>query len=202
MGGHARVIMDILDAQEKKVAGFIDDHCFESPIETVPILGTTDQIEKILDAFPQSKFIVAVGSNVLRKRIVNKLSRYPVTFGMAVHPTAVIGSNVNIGSGSVIMPNVVINSGAAIGEHVILNTACTVDHECILHDFVHISPGAHLAGNVTVGSETQVGIGASVIQGIEIGAKTIVGAGACVVRDLPQNIVAVGCPARKMKTIM
>ncbi|MEC0370793.1 acetyltransferase [Paenibacillus chibensis] len=199
-GGHAKVIFDILIAQQKEIEGFIDDYCTESPIETVPVLGTTDQMDGILDNFPESKYIVAIGSNRLRKSLVTKLSSYSVQFGTAIHPAAVIGSGVQMGDGSVIMANVVVNSGAVIGEHAILNTACTVDHECILHDFVHISPGAHLAGNVKVGSEAQIGIGASVIQGIEIGAKTVVGAGACVVRDLPPNIVAVGCPARKMKT--
>ena len=61
---------------------------------------------------------------------------------------------------------------------------------------VHICPGAHLAGEVSVGSRTWIGIGASVIQQVSIGCDVIVGAGAAVVSDLPNNVTAVGVPAR------
>lgn len=57
------------------------------------------------------------------------------------------------------MPGSVVNAGARVGDHVILNTCSSVDHDCIVEDFVHVSPGAHLAGNVTVKEGCHVGTG-------------------------------------------
>ena len=65
-----------------------------------------------------------------------------------------------------------------------------------LGDGVHICPGAHLAGEVSVGSRSWIGIGSSVIQQVHIGSDVIVGAGAVVLRDLPNNVTAAGVPAR------
>ena len=60
----------------------------------------------------------------------------------------------------------------------------------------HISPNAALAGNVSVGEGTQIGIGAAVIQGIKIGKWVTVGAGAVIIKDIPDYAVVVGNPAR------
>ncbi|RCX19068.1 acetyltransferase EpsM [Fontibacillus phaseoli] len=195
-GGHSKVVVDILRSQGKHVAGFIDDKIEKKDVLGIPILGTTRLITEFIDAV----FIVTVGDNIVRSNLVNQLKPYNLNYGQAIHPTAVISSNVVIGAGSVVMPNVVINTDTTIGEHTILNTACTIDHECVLEDFVHISPGVNLAGNVRVASHSQVGIGTSIIQGVLIGSNTIVGAGACVVNDIESDVVVVGCPAKKIRS--
>ena len=53
---------------------------------------------------------------------------------------------------------------------VIINTSAFVDHDCVLADGVHISPGVHLAGGVTIGERSWIGIGASVRQLVSVGA--------------------------------
>jgi acetyltransferase-like isoleucine patch superfamily enzyme len=99
------------------------------------------------------------------------------------------------------MPNAVINADAYVGEHVIVNTAATIDHDCRIEDFVHISPGVHMAGGVQIGCCARIGIGASLIPGVRVGRDTIVGAASCVIRDLPENVIAVGCPAKVIKNL-
>ena len=78
----------------------------------------------------------------------------------------------------------------------IVNTGASVDHDCVVGDHSHISPQACLAGNVWLGEEVMIGIGAMIVPGRRIGARTVVGAGAVVTRDLPDGVVAWGCPAR------
>jgi acetyltransferase-like isoleucine patch superfamily enzyme len=94
------------------------------------------------------------------------------------------------------MAGVVVNPATVVGAHCILNTACSVDHDGRLGEAVHVSPGARLAGNVTVGDESWIGIGSCVIEGRTIGDRCIVGAGAAVISDIPDDVTAVGVPAR------
>ncbi|MEV4114907.1 sugar O-acetyltransferase [Nonomuraea sp. NPDC049695] len=54
---------------------------------------------------------------------------------------------------------------------------------------------------ITVGDNVWLGSGAIVLAGVTIGENTVVGAGAVVTRDLPPNVVAVGNPARVIRTI-
>ena len=94
------------------------------------------------------------------------------------------------------MAGVVVNPGARIGSNVVLNTACSVDHDCVVADHAQLCPGVHLGGNVTVGELAMVGTGVSVIPGVRIGSGCTIGAGAVVTRDIPDNSLAVGVPAR------
>ena len=64
---------------------------------------------------------------------------------------------------------------------------------------MHMSPGANLAGEVTVGDCAWVGIGAVVKEGIRIGSDAVVGAGAAVVSDVDDGDVVGGVPARSLK---
>jgi maltose O-acetyltransferase len=54
---------------------------------------------------------------------------------------------------------------------------------------------------ITVGDNVWLGSGAIVLPGVTIGENTVVGAGAVVTKDLPANVVAVGNPARVIRTI-
>ncbi|WP_275897103.1 MULTISPECIES: sugar O-acetyltransferase [Amycolatopsis] len=54
---------------------------------------------------------------------------------------------------------------------------------------------------VTVHDNVWLGGGVIVCPGVTIGADTVVGAGAVVTRDLPPSVVAVGNPARVVKTL-
>jgi len=71
-----------------------------------------------------------------------------------------------------------------------------VDHHNTVGDHVHIAPGAHLGGEVTVEEGAMVGIGAVILPGVKVGAWSVVGAGAVVLKDVPREVKVVGVPAR------
>lgn len=199
--GHGKVIADVVKCQGRfTVVGFIDDDPAKTGclIGKIPVLGTAKVIPDLLSEGVQLA-IVSIGVNKIRMDKAGDLERLGFQLATAIHPTAVIASDVFIGEGTVIMPGVVINPGTVIGRNVIINTGATIEHDCVIEDGVHISPGAKLAGGVTVGHATHVGIGATVIQQIQIGAEAIVGAGAVVIRDVPAGVTVVGNPARLLK---
>ena len=106
-----------------------------------------------------------------------------------------------LSDGTVVMQGAVVQSCARIGNHCIINTAASVDHDCVIEDYVHISPNATLCGGVTVGEGSQVGAGAVVIPGIKIGRWSLVAAGAVVMKDVPDNVLVLGNPARVIKRL-
>jgi maltose O-acetyltransferase len=54
---------------------------------------------------------------------------------------------------------------------------------------------------ITIGDNVWLGGGAIVLPGVTIGENTVVGAGSVVTRDLPANVVAVGNPARVVRSL-
>ena len=198
-GGHAKVVIDILERTEQyEITGIVDD----DPARTGnnfcghPVLGGLDFL---LEHGPEERVVLAIGDNSARERLANRLEPLGFQFATAVHPVTSLARDGALGPGTVVMANVAVNPGTVVGRHAILNTGATIDHDCAIGDFAHISPGAHLGGNVTVGPLAHVGIGVSVIPGISIGAGSVIGAGAAVVADIPPGVVAVGVPARVVK---
>ena len=185
--GHAKVIMDILDASGKPIDALIDDN------ETINKLHGYDVLHGVLDASP---IIVSIGNNEIRKKVVNKLTGH---FGKAVHPTAIVSSSASVDEGTVVMQGAIIQADAVVGKHCIVNTGASVDHECVLENYVHVSPKATLCGNVMVGEGAWVGAGATIIPGVKVGAWAVIGAGAVVVRDVEAHTVVVGVPSKPIK---
>lgn len=189
--GHGKVVCDIVRAQWDAVLGFLDDQA-EGTCCGLPVLGkTTDAVN-----YPNAKFIIAIGSNAVRKRIAEELK---VSWHTAIHPSAVISPSAVIGEGTVVMPLAVVQAEAVVGAHCIINTAAVVEHENRVEDYVHLSPAVALGGNVWVGEGSHIGIGASVRNNIKISGGCTVGAGAAVVADLEEPGVYVGVPARRMR---
>lgn len=188
-GGHAKVVMDILHSQGHRVGCLYDDapHC--DNVHGVPVF-------KASEVSVRGPMIVCIGACKAREIIS---LRYGVGFATAIHPSAIVSDSVTIGEGSVVMPGAIINVDTKIGRHCIINTNSSVDHECLIGNFVHVAPGCAISGNVTIGDGSWIGIGTCINQGIHIGKNCIIGAGSVVVKDIPDNVVAYGCPCRPVR---
>ncbi len=122
-----------------------------------------------------------------------------LNFANAIHPSAIIAKNVQIGTGIFIAAGVIINTGSKIENNIILNTHSSIDHDCIIKNHAQIMPGSTLAGNVTVEELGVVGSGATIIPGKQIGVNSYVGAGAVVTKDVDKNTIVTGIPAKLLK---
>ncbi len=189
-GGHAKVIVDILEMKGTSIAGYFDDDPTKK-IWNYPGFSFPGSFDLLSDGL-----IVSIGNNIMRKKIVDAVT---AKYFKVIHPSAIISSHSAIGEGTVVMGGALINADTQIGKHCIINSNAVIDHECIIGDFVHVSPNATLCGNVEVGQLSHVGAGAVVIQGKKIGTNAVIGAGSVVITDIPDNVVAVGNPAKIIK---
>ena len=186
--GHGKVIKEILEAQGKEVEAFVDDNTKIVTYCNKQVLNKSEGL---------SPMIVSIGDNKIRKTIVERLS---CGFGTAIHPSAIVSPTAKIGEGTVVMPGATINADARIGKHCIINTSASIDHECTIEDYCHIAPHATLCGQIHVGEGTIIGAGASIVPGVKIGKWCTIGANAAVIEDVADNTIAVGVPARVVKT--
>ena len=201
-GGHASVIIDIIESMknvghELRILGLLDDRKDITKFMGYKIL------DKINNApfynYKDTEFVIAIGNNRIRKEIAEKFNE--LKYFTPIHPTALIGSNVNIKTGTVVMPRAIINANTYIGSHVIINSGSIVEHDNVIDDFAHISPGTTLCGGVTVGESTHIGANSTVIPCKKIGSNSVIGAGSVVVNDIISNVVAVGIPAKIIRNI-
>lgn len=189
-GGHAKVIIDILETLNLPIAGIVDDN-----EQLHEVLGYPVYRREWLDnVAAEDHLLITIGYNEIRKRIAESMKL--VFLPPVIHPSAIISKYAQIGEGTVIIHGAILQAEAMIGRHCIVNTGATVGHECKIGDYVHIASNATLCGNVSVGEGTWIGAGSVVKPGIKIGANCMIGVGSVVVKDIPDNVVVVGNPAR------
>jgi sugar O-acyltransferase (sialic acid O-acetyltransferase NeuD family) len=193
-GGHAKAVVGAAKVSGYDVRAVYDDdpEKWGRGILGIPIFGP---INRILDA-PRMPVVVAIGDAGMRKHIVERLQ---LVWGTVIHRIATIHPTVEIAPGTIVFAGTVIQADARIGAHAIVNANATVSNDCVLGDYVHLAPGVDLSHGVLVGTGSFMGIGSVATPDIRIGAWTTVGAGAAVTADLPDRVVAVGCPARVIK---
>lgn len=202
-GGFAREVLDVYDACNRakqgsfEVVGFLADGAeVGALVNERPILGG---VEWLAD-HPDVLAICAIGDTAVRRKVVRRAEAAGARFHSVVHPGATLTRWVQIGTGTVITAGCIITNQIRIGSHVHLNLDSTVGHDCVIEDFVTVAPGVHVSGNVTLGEGCNVGTGAAIIQGLTIGPGAVIGAGAVVTGDVSADAVAVGVPAREVKT--
>ncbi|WP_303871790.1 acetyltransferase [Acetobacterium wieringae] len=195
--GHGKVVVDIAIRMKKwEDIAFLDDDPLITECMGFNVVGKTADAFKIAD---EADIFVAVGNNKIRETVQNELESAGIEPPLLIHPSAIIGSAVEVGTGTVIMAGVVINSATRIGKGCIINTAATVDHDNRIADYVHVSPGAHLAGTVVIGQKTWIGIGSTISNNLTITGDCKIGAGAVVVKDITESGTYVGVPARSIR---
>ena len=190
VGGHGKVVLDASIKAGFSVDGFLDDAIEKSGFFGVKRIGTVSDFRKYIKTHV---FICAIGDNDIRQKIAGSMD---VEWATIIHPGAQIGIDVKIEPGTVIFAGSVVNASAKVGRHCIVNTAVLVEHDCMISDFVHLSPNATICGNVSVGSMSWIGAGATIINGVSISAEVIIGCGSVVVKSISERGTYVGVPAR------
>jgi sugar O-acyltransferase (sialic acid O-acetyltransferase NeuD family) len=192
-GGHADVVADTLHACEREIYDVFDDrraeHFFGGRVVQPGIRSSGAATHIPVD----QPIIVCIGDNRSRADIAGLL---PATFAIAIHPTALMGTDVSISEGTVVFHRAAVQASTRVGRHVIINTAATVEEDCVINDFSHISPRAHVGANVHIGEGAHIGAAAVITPGVRLGAWCVVGAGTLVTDDVPAYATVVGNPSR------
>lgn len=195
--GHGKVVADIaLKMNKWQSIAFLDDDKSIKTSMGLEVIGTSDDVFTHIDEY---EIFVGIGNNDTRQKIHEMLETFGASIPVLIHPNAIIGNKVEIGNGTAVMAGAVVNCCTKIGKSCIINTGSTIDHDNCIEDFVHVSPGAHLAGTVKVGQGTWLGIGSIVSNNINITNGCKVGAGSVVVRDIIETGTYVGTPVRRVR---
>lgn len=116
----------------------------------------------------------------------------------------IIKAGIRIVWGGVVPYQAQIGKGTILGYQAL---GMVIHKRCVIVESCHISQNVTIGGTSgqyevpILGDNVQVGVGAVIIGPIHIGDNVIIGANSVVNKDIPANSVAVGAPARIIKTL-
>lgn len=199
-GGHALECFDILAKEPlPDLLGFFDDITSEQRVlQKYGIIRELSQIESHFKQDP--RFILAVGNPAYRLLFYEKFIQAGGTmvnllgFHNTISPFAGI-------EGVDIFNHCFIGSQAQIGKGTLVNTGAQIHHEVQVGEFCEISPKAVILGAAKIGDQTRIGANATILPKIKIGNRVTIGAGSVITKDVPDNVTVVGVPGRIIKTL-
>ena len=206
-GQHAKVVLynikeqgkyevaTILDPNSKIWGTFIDGVYVEENYKDFEI----EYLRMIERKYDTRKFFIGIGAMTLRKKIFDFFVSSGWQAVNIIHPSAVVSESAHLGTGILVEAGCLITPSPFIGDNVVVNTGSQVNHDNIIKNHVYIASGVILSGGVTIDENTLLDDGVIVSLGRKIGKNSLIGAGAIVTKDIPDNVVAYGCPCRIIK---
>lgn len=188
-------VADLLDF---RLAGFVEnrdpERCRE-PLEGVPVHWIDD-----IGPLAATHWAVCGISTTKRTGFIAQVAAYGMPFATLVDPMSHVARTSTLGAGTIISPGVIIGSYTTLGQHVYVNRGVLIGHHTTIGAYVTIEAGANIAGACRIGDGTYISMGAIVQDRITIGAHCVLGTGAVVTKDVPDNVLVAGVPARAIKT--
>lgn len=194
---YAAVFADVFDnACGFRIVGFVEnldkDLC-KGKILGLPILWIEDP------TLSEENWAICCLATPHRKQFIERVFDRGMRFATLVHPAASVSTRTDICQGTSLDVGVIVSGFSVVREHVRIGRGATIGHHTEIGPFVTIHPGANIAGECELGEQATVGMGATIIEGCKVGKGSFVAAGAVVLKDVPDNALVVGNPARVAK---
>ena len=194
-GREAKEIAEIINQWEELV--FIDDTeecCIYKNIKKLPF----DQFEQIYS--PQNtEIIIALGEPQYKKMLYDKVVAKGYALANVIHPAAIINKSATLGHGLLIKAGAIVSSDAVVEDNVSIEEYAVVGHDTIVRKHSQLSTFSVIAGHCEIGESTYIALSVPVKEMTRIGSNVVVGMGSVVVRDIPDDVIAMGNPARAIK---
>ena len=168
--GMAKLVMDTLGSDAKKVAGFIDANkkLHGSRAFGKPVFGDSSVIG-VLAKQGIMHYMIAIWDASARKQYSELAGMFGLKPYTAIHKSASVSESAKIGEGSLICRGANIGPDARIGKHVILNIGVNVGHSCVIEDYCYLSAGVTLAGRNLIKTGVFLKAGETVLPDVTVG---------------------------------
>ena len=145
-----------------------------------------------------TEVIIGIGEPALREVLYEKVIENNFSLATLIHPDVVIPEDSTIGKGAVVNLGNYISCNVIIEDNTFLQQYVVIGHDAVVKKHSVISAFVSIAGHCAIGKSTYIGMHVPVKETITIGDNVIVGMGASVLRDIPNDVIALGNPARAM----
>lgn len=173
---------------------FIDDISMEKYIDNIRVLSFHDFLQ---ERNPEDcEFVILNGEPLYRKKIYTKLKKNNCQLNKVVFNSSIVSLDALVRIGSIIHCQAIVSSGSIIEENVFIGKKAMIGHDVTIGKHSVVSACSYIGGWTRVGSGCFVGAGALVKDRVTIGKNCIVGMGSVVIKDVQDNAIVAGNPAR------
>ena len=160
-------------------------------------------VGKVSDALllPKSTAVfVPIGNNPIRVKLLKIFEENGFDIPSFIHPKTIIHPSVKIGKAVYILTGTNIMPLSVIGDYSMISMGVNIAHHTIIEEACFFSQGSNIGASILLETLAYVGISATVMTGLKtVESNSLIGAGAVVIKDVPENAVMAGVPAKVIK---
>jgi sugar O-acyltransferase (sialic acid O-acetyltransferase NeuD family) len=165
------------------------------------VLGSDGDAASLVKAYRQYPLLITPDKPALRRKLAQFYTSLGFEFFSLISPHAIVSRSAKIGTGVIIQSGVNISASVTLADFVKVNSCANIMHDCTVGGYSTIAPNAVLLGRVEVGEESYIGSNSTVLPNRSVGNSVMIGAGAVVTKNIDDNAVAIGNPARVRETL-
>lgn len=173
---------------------FIDDIVPQEKVEGIRILRYQDFVKKY--SAECAVIIIATGEPRQREKLMHTIKEDGYELATVVSKNSYIGMDVCIGAGCIIFPNVYISNHVILEENVVVHANAKIESECRIGENTFFSSGAFVGARSLIGAASFIGPNSTLKDSITIGNYSVIGMGSVVLKNVDNENVLVGNPAR------
>lgn len=189
-GGHSKTVISLLRLLDMEIAGIIDDSVpAGTAVSGVNVLGGADILPQLRrqGIAHAVNAVGGIGNYAVRWKIFELLKQEGFEFPTVIHPFAFVEDTVTLADGIQVLAQSYISSESTVGFGTLINAGVIISHDGKIGKCVNLSPGALLAGAVTIEDFAQVGMGATINLGVKVGSRARIGNSAVIKGDVPAD---------------
>ncbi len=177
------------------IKGFIDDNlaALDGFENYPPLLGIITGYQPQADEV----FVCSIGGGA-RRKCMEQIIANGGSFLTMIHKTVRLGTNVEIGEGSVIGAFTTIGADAKVGKYNLIQSYTVVGHDSRIGNWNRIDTHCTLVGGTIVEDETDIHTGAMISHNVTIESNSRVAACSFVIRRVKSGTTVMGNPARRL----
>jgi sugar O-acyltransferase (sialic acid O-acetyltransferase NeuD family) len=179
-----------------EVTGLIDNIIKEN-YRGCPVICNDDKAKSLRKELKKIPLVISPDLPAIRNKLYIYYKGLGFSFISLISKNATISKSSELNLGIVVQSGVNISASSKIGKFVKLNTCCNIMHDVIVGDFTTVAPNAVVLGNVKIGNCTYIGANSTILPNLSIGDSAIIGAGSIVTKNIPNNEIWFGNPAKK-----
>jgi acetyltransferase EpsM len=205
--GNGSVIANaIVDANKRgdkewEFAGYLNDRIEKGgSIEGYPVLGKISDTKKLFEeGFFFINTILRIDGQQERIDMFDQLDIPNDRLATFIHPLSYIAPNVNLGYGTIVMPNVSISSGTSFGKGCIIMVGATIGHDNTIENYCHFAAQCCIGAYTKIADGVHIGLNATTRENISIGKNSTLGMGSVLTKNIGDNEIWVGNPAKFLR---
>ena len=180
-----------------KIKGFVELEQQENILIDNEYVSVISE-DTLISTLPGSCLAIGLGNPKLIAKVSEKFNNF--LFPNLIHPSVIFNDKkIIMGNGNIITSGVIFTTNIQIGSFNVFNLSSTIGHDVVIGHCNVINPSVNISGGVQIGNNNLFGVSSTILQNKSIGNNSIIGASSLVVKNVLDNLVVFGVPAKVFK---